>query len=77
MAELKREPRVGFGMGTESVMEEDDWCWHWVLRCFLSNKFPSLLDGLEHLDTHALVSVVHSCTYRMVLALANSSAEGG
>lgn len=45
-----------FGTGTESVVEEDNLCWHCALGFFLSNKFPSLLNGLEGLDTNACVS---------------------
>lgn len=43
-----------FGTGTESVVEEDYWCWQCALRFLPSNKFPSPLDGLEGLHTDAL-----------------------
>lgn len=42
-----------FGTGTQSVVEEDYWCWQCALQSFPSNKFPSPLDGLEGLYTDA------------------------
>lgn len=66
-----------FGPGTQSVVEEGDWCWHCALRFFRSSRFPSPLDGLEWLDTDAFVSLLQSCTCHVALALANVTVEGG
>ena len=65
-----------FGTGTESVVEEDNLCWHCALGFFLSNKFPSPLDGLEGLDTNACVSCPQ-LTHHGLLALAHGMAGLG